>query len=135
MPTSAIVTYGGLRVEPVKAVEESHLDVIKLVNGTYAAGTLVGEVTASPGTYKAYTSGASDGSQIPSHVLEYPVIVSSSKIYLGDTVGGELQIEIPGAPAWRNGLFDIADLVGYDATAAVNGKFRIMGNGRVAIPG
>lgn len=135
MPTSSIATWSGARVEPVKAVEESHLDNVKLANATYAAGTLIGEVSATPGTYKAYASGNVDGSQNPTHVLEYPIIVSGGVAYLGDTLLGDVGAPLATIPAWRGGVFDIADLVGYDATAAVNGKFRPIGNGRVVIPG
>lgn len=134
MPTTHTQAWSARRVEPVKGVEEDHLDPVKLDTGTYLAGTLIGEVTATPGLYKAYDKDNVDGTQNPTHILEYDVVVASGNHFLGDAAASEWGQSMKYTHAWRGGVFDIADLVGYDAEASVNGKFRPLGNGRVLVP-
>lgn len=95
-----------------------------------AKGTLIGMVTAT-GKCKAYTSGAVDGSQIPIGVLEYDIVTDASGLVTyggsGSTPdwlrGGSSRT----APVYWCGAFAAADLVGLDATAITNGKFRDIG--------
>lgn len=241
-PTSALLTWSGTRCEPLKRAEDSGMDNVKLSDGTYLAGTLLGElagvrevqtlnttgtvsggtftltygaattgniafdataatvrdalnalstigdggVTVSgtlagdnmaitfqtpgnktnitadstnitgggtigvvqttagtagtPGTYKAYDQDATDGSQNPTgHVLEYPYVVSSGKYYIGDTASSEWLQYSGYAHAWRNGMFDCADLVGLDANAVSAMQARLvqgdLDTGRIVIPG
>jgi hypothetical protein len=122
MPTAALNTYGNQGLVPVndrnlKAQQMS----IKLINSvTYAKGTVLGQVTAG-GLYKAYTSGAVDGSQNPRCLLAYDCVVDGSG---NITIGGGSQMETyPTAPAFFTGEFNAADLTGLDATALVNGKW------------
>jgi len=80
---------------------------------------VLGEVTATPGTFKAYASGASDGSQVPKCILKYAVVVDGSQNYwYGDTSGSsEWGNAQKYGIAYRSGVFNCADLVGFDAGA------------------
>lgn len=108
--------------------------------GTIGVTTTTRVGTSVTSSYKAYDQDATDGSQIPTgHVLEYPYVVSSGKHYIGDTAGAEFSQYSLTAHAWRNGLFDCADLVGLDANAisVLNARL-IQGDldtGRIVIPG
>lgn len=141
MPTAAAVTYSGNRLIPLKNPGAARKEHINLVAGTYAKGTVVGEVNATPGTYKAYATGNVDGSQNPTHILEYPCVVDGSgNVWLGDTSGSsDRGVSQKSAPAYRNGYFASEDLVGLDAggLTKLNGRLT-QGNlttGRVMIGG
>jgi hypothetical protein len=241
-PTASILAWSGNRCEPLKRARDSGMDNVKLADGTYLAGTLLGEVlgvkeqqtlnttgtvsggtftlsyggqttpalaydasaatvrdalnalstigdggvvvtgtlagdnmvvefqtpgnktnltadstlitgggtigvvtttragTSVTSTYKAYDQDATDGSQVPTgHVLEYPYVVSSGKYYIGDTASAEYLQYTTYAHAWRNGIFDCADLVGLDANAVSVLNARLvegdLDTGRIVIPG
>lgn len=105
--------------------------------GTIGVSTSAG--SGDPIKYGAYATGNSDGTQLPTGILEYPYKVSSGVIYLGDTVGSEWSNPVPYASAWRSGLFETGDLVGLDSGAVTALSARlIMGNlnrGHLLIPG
>lgn len=119
MPTAAATTWGAGRVDPIKNPNGANVEVINLkASTTFAAGTLVGEITASPGTYGPYASGNSDGTQLPTHILQYACVTdASSNVTIGGTgaAGGEWGQTRKGAPAYRSGEFSCADLTGLDA--------------------
>ena len=142
MPTAALLTFGGARLIPLKNAEDARMENIQLkASTTYAKGTLVGEITASPGTYGPYASGNSDGTQLPTHILEYACKTDASKnITLGDgTAGNEWGLTVKAAPAFRCGYFACEDLVGLDANAVTALKARLTAGdtttGRIMIPG
>lgn len=119
MPTTPVASYGGAVVDPLEHPELCVSERIGLKpSTTFAAGTLVGEITATPGYYGPYATGNVDGTQNPTHILRYACKTdASSNVTLGDqTVGEWGQLE-KGAPAWVNGIFNCADLVGLDAGA------------------
>jgi hypothetical protein len=144
MPTTPIMTFGAGRVEPLKAPDEALSEVIGLKASTaFAAGTLVGEITASPGTYGPYATGNVDGTQNPTHILMYACITDasgnvtfgSSGIVAGGAEWGQTQ---KGAPAWASGEFSCADLVGLDAGAVTKMGRLIQGtvsSGRILVYG
>lgn len=119
MPTTAIATFGAGRVDPIKSDRSAHVENINLkASTTFAAGTLVGEITATPGTYGAYASANVDGTQLPTHILQYACVVDASgNITLGNAPsgGGEWAQTQKGAPGYRSGYFNCADLTGLDA--------------------
>ena len=120
MATSAIMTFESARVVPLRNADECGESVVNLkVSTSFSAGTLLGEITASPGTYGPYASGNSDGTQNPTLILEYQCTTDASgNVTFGSgTNGGEWGQTEKGAPCWRNGLFNCADLVGLDANA------------------
>ena len=241
MPTTHILAWSGARCEPVKDVEESHIDNVQLSNATYLAGQIIGELVGvkaqetldttgtvsggtftitvggqttaaiafnadaatvraalelistvgvggilpitgtlagdnmlitfttpgaktvtvdsalitgggsigithttvgtagTPGTYAAYDIDGLLGAQYPTHILEYGFVVSGGLYYLGDTASSEHLQSYKYAPAWRGGLFDCADLVGFDVNAMTLMNARLIGGdvdtGRVLIPG
>lgn len=119
--SSAVVTFtGALALLPIP--------VMVITDNTTGSGhsvTLVHTTTgaAATGTYGAYASGNSDGTQLPKAILMYPCVVTN--------VGGVLQIvtanaggssEVPGgfelyAQAYFHGTFRTQELVGLDANA------------------
>lgn len=138
MPTAAIHTFDSNKLIPYYVDADSKVVHFKLPNSTtLAAGTVVGELTASPGSAKAYASGNADGSQVPVGVLQYGVTVDASGNH---TWGGSFWGEtFTSAPVYVAGAFRTTDLVGLDATALTNGKWRLLhgtvADGVVAIPG
>lgn len=120
MPTAAVRSFSNLGVWPCENQDEAINMPVNLAAGTYAAGTVLGELSGQLGTYGAYASGHNDGSEVAKGILQYGVVVDASGNYwLGDTSGAS-DSGVPGPKygnMWRNGVFKIADLVGWDATA------------------
>jgi hypothetical protein len=143
MPTTAAATFGGGRVDPLKAPDKAIVEVIGLkASTTFAAGTLVGEITASPGTYGPYATGNVDGTQNPTHIIQYACITDASgNVTFGSSVtagAGEWAQTQKGAPAYASGEFSCADLVGLDAGAVTKMGRLIQGtvsSGRVLVYG
>lgn len=106
-------------LEPLKNAEDANIDLVQLaVSTVYPAGTVIGEVAATPGVYGAYGSGHVDGTQNPTHILQYTVSTDAAgNIFLATTAVSEWQQINNGAPAYRNGHFSCADLIGFDANA------------------
>ena len=112
---AAVTTYTGQGLQPVYP-GESHQQPVNLVpSGTFAAGLVLGELTSTPGTFKAYASGNSDGSQVPKCILAYSATTDGS----GDitSIGGEWGNTFKSVPAFTVGTFSTADLTGLDANA------------------
>jgi hypothetical protein len=97
MPTTPVATFGAGRVDPLKSPDECIVEVVGLkASTTFAAGTLIGEITASPGTYGPYATGNVDGTQNPTHILMYACITDASgNVTLGSSVAA-------GAKAYMN---------------------------------
>jgi hypothetical protein len=140
MPTN-ITIFSNQKLEPFINPEEARMVDIKLVASiNYAAGTILGEVTATPGTYKAYTTGASDGSQFPRLILAYGISTDASQNVTYTTTSGQagadLGQSLKYAPAYYKGTFSCADLTGLDAggmaAAATNGYFGRLIQGTVS---
>jgi hypothetical protein len=84
---------------------------------TLARGTLLGELSgASAGTYVAYTSGATNGAQVPKLILAYETTTDSDS---NATIGpaNDLGLERPHALAYGGGVFVCEELTGLDANA------------------
>ena len=128
MPTTSAVDYTSARLVPLFNPEDARRITVKLpVSITYAKGTILGEVTATPGTYKAYLAGAGDGSQNPRLILEYACVTDAAGLITWG--GGEFYERQTGTPAFYAGTFACADLTGLDAAGAtalgklINGTF------------
>lgn len=142
MPTSAAVTYG---IKKLEAKYPSPKPVEMAVNiaasQTIARGTLLGEVTASPGTFSAYASGNSDGTQVPTAIAVYDMATDASgNITLGGTGSaglGDFNLTQKTAPVYINGDFDCSELIGLDANALTLKRFALVhgtvSNGTVAL--
>lgn len=118
---SAIISYGiasGVLL-PLKNAEDAAIENLQLkASSTYPAGTLVGEMSASAGIYAAYASGNTDGSQLPTHILMYSCVTDASgNVFMGSAASSEWGQSTTYCPAYRNGYFSCADLVGLDTNA------------------
>ena len=123
-----VFTYSGQYLQPAYSRPVATKHSINLVpNAVYPVGTVLGEVTATPGTYKAYAAGSSDGSQIPKCLLIFPCITDATGLITYGTVAGsagELATVRKNTPAYFSGPFRVNDLVGLDAAGltAMGGK-------------
>lgn len=117
MPSSPVNTFTGDYLQPAFKPELAFELPVKLVDGTYARGQVLGEVTATPGTFKAYASGNSDGSEVPRCLLRRACVVSSGLIYYGAQASSEYGLTDTSAPAYFSGTFFSQDLNGLDANA------------------
>ena len=117
MPTSPQHTFSNSEtVYPFFRAEEAHiLNVALAPSLTLEKGTILGEVSATPGTYKAYASGNTDGSQIPKLILRSSVTTDGSG---NVTRAGEHGATYKHAPAYfPKGAWRTQDLTGLDANA------------------
>jgi hypothetical protein len=143
MPTTPIATFGAGRLDPYRNPEEAKVRNVNLKpSTTYAAGTVLGEITATPGTYGPYASGNVDGTQNPIGVLQYAGITDASGNF---TRGTSITA---GASEWGQtdrygqmyymGEFRTEDLTGLDANAVTKLGRLVQGtvtNGSVLITG
>jgi hypothetical protein len=118
MPTSAIYTFepSGAQLIPVFTQEHVNTINVNLVAGTYVRGTVLGELTATPGKYRAYAAANTDGSQVPKGLLQYSCVVDASG---NVTLAGEFGQTQMGVPMIFGGghVWDTTQLTGLDANA------------------
>lgn len=118
MPTTATTTWSASnRLDAIFEADDVHvLNVQLTASTTYAKGTVLGEITATPGVYKAYASGAGDGSQTPKGLLQYGCTTDASG---NITLIGEQGATQKHAPMIMpgGGIFKTSELVGMDANA------------------
>lgn len=144
MPTSPIQTWGMGRLDPHMDAEKAQEQAVNLIpNTTFVKGTVLGELTATPGTFKAYATGNVDGSQIPKCILRYDCVTNATGfITLGGGPAGTS--EHPGETtrsidAFFSGVFKTTELTGLDAggLTAMGGHLisGILSNGVVVFPG
>lgn len=116
-------TYTGRRLQPCMHPEDARSISVQLgVSLTLPAGTVLGEVAATPGVFVAYATGSTDGSQIPKGFLMYDCETDANGIivYGGAGVAANLDAHLPinkVTPMFYKGVFDTRDLVGLDAGA------------------
>jgi hypothetical protein len=145
MPLNPVDSWGMKRLDPfLEPDEASELPVNLIASTTFVAGTLLGELTATPGTYKPYATGNSDGSQLPKAILRHACVTDvNGNITYGDGPAGVNQDGIlPSSrvtDAYYSGIFKTTDIVGLDAGAVTALGARIisgtLANGIIAIPG
>jgi hypothetical protein len=86
-----------------------------VTGGTITDASAVTGTAGPAGTYKAYTSGATDGSQVPKVILAYAATTDASgNITWGGQDFGETRKSVP---AYLSGTFRCEDLIGLDANA------------------
>lgn len=143
MPTTPIQTWGMGRLDPFMEPEEASEIAVNLApNLTLGKGTLLGEITATPGIFKPYATGNSDGSENPKLVLRYDCVSDASGFVTfgggpaGTSEHGEKTRSVDG---FYSGIFKTTDLVGLDAGAVTKLGARLisgtLANGIIAIPG
>jgi hypothetical protein len=112
MPTTALNTYSEDVLIPMYP-DIPHPELpIKLPNSvTYAKGTVLGPVTASPGTYKAYATGNVDGSETATCILKYPIATDASgNHFIGtSTAASNFGESRKDCPAYFGGAFKTAE--------------------------
>jgi hypothetical protein len=126
MATSPIATYTNQKLEPFQNPDLAREIQVRFAAGVanIPKGTILGEITASPGVFRPYASGNVDGSQNPRAIARYDMqIDGAGLITLSPTAaqsGGDRGEKHRSAPAFVRGDFRTTDLVGLDATALTN---------------
>lgn len=113
------ITFTCRKLEPLFNAKAARQLPIKLINSvSYVAGQVLGEVTATPGTFKAYASGNSDGSETPKGLLAVDTTTNSSgEHFFGQQAASENGVVHRHTSAFFSGTFDTNDLTGLDANA------------------
>ncbi len=101
------------RLDPFYEADDAAEIHVNLADGTYPRGTVLGELTATPGTFKPYATANADGSQVAKLVLRYGCTVAGGLIALPD----EIALPARSVPAFYRGVFKTTDLTGLDAGA------------------
>lgn len=141
MPTAPIATFGYGRVDPFREAEDAEIRNVNLKPSTvFAAGTIIGEITATPGTYGPYATGNVDGTQNPVGVLQYACATDAGGLITFGSVAGQSEWgqTSRAAPMYMSGYFRTEDLVGLDAGAVTKLGRLLQGtttSGEIAIYG
>lgn len=118
MPTAATTTFTEAGLQPVYNAEDAKQHNVKLSDATYAAGTVLGELTATPGTFAAYADANVDGTGVAKGFLQYACVVASGLVTTGTASGGGPFGQTKTyAPVYFSGAFRTVDLTGFDAAA------------------
>ena len=112
MSNVAVNIFGNQKLEPYYAGVPHLLENVKLPPSVaYARGTLLGELTATPGTFSAYATGGVDGSQFPKAILAYDVTTDASgNTLIAGLAPFGLMAATPTAPVYFAGAFRSEDL-------------------------
>jgi hypothetical protein len=146
MPINPVDSWGMGRLDPfMEPAEAGELPVNLIPNTSFVRGTLLGELTATPGTFKAYASGNSDGSQTPKLILRHDCVTDASGFitYGSSITAGQGQdgapVQSKATDAYYCGIFKTTDIPNLDAGAVTALGARIisgnLANGIIAIPG
>jgi hypothetical protein len=125
MPTTPIATWSGKRVDPYMDPDDALEAAIQLKPSTvYLAGTVLGEIAATPGVFAPYATGASDGSQIPKMILPQDCSTDAAGLITGaDAPLGDTRKDVH---AFFAGTFRTNDLVGLDAGGLTASGWRLI---------
>lgn len=131
MPTAEVMSWSGQKIEPYYRPDEAVLVHVKLVASVnYPRGTVLGEVTATPGTFGAYVDANVDGTGVAKAILPFDVQTDASgNATFASTaaqVGGEFGQTSLTVPVYVRGFFRAEDLVGLDAAGLTDLKGRIV---------
>lgn len=126
-------------LQPAMWPEDARWTAVRLVaSTTYAAGTVLGKVTAS-GLMAAYNNALSTGVETAVGILKHDVKTDANgRVFFvsGSTAAVETETikSQQTAPMYICGTFDPADIVGEDAPALVDLGARTLHNGLIRIP-
>ena len=138
MSNTAVNTFGNQKLEPYYAGVPHVLESVKLpASVSYPKGTLLGELTATPGTFSAYAAANTDGSQFPKAILPYDVTTDASgNASIAGLAPFGLVAATPTVPAYFKGAFRSEELrqtgAGAIDAGAVAGPYMKLINGTVA---
>jgi hypothetical protein len=115
MPTALVQTYSRSKLSPLYNDDgQGKVNVQLIASTTYAAGTVLGEVLATPGVYGAYVSGHADGTQTAKVLLEYACVTDASGNITMDGEWGATYSSVSAYLPTRR-QWNAADIVGLDA--------------------
>jgi Bacteriophage lambda head decoration protein D len=119
VPTTAKHSFSAQGLTPLyRANDAIQIHVRLAASLTLARGTVLGELTATPGTFKPYANANADGSETAKAILAYDVTTDASQnVTLGGGEHGETQ---PSAPVFIKGYFRTTELTGLDAPAVTD---------------
>jgi hypothetical protein len=124
MANAPVNTYANTRLDPYMDADDALETAVQLkASTTYVAGTVLGEITASPGTFAPYASGASDGSQVPKMLLREACTTDASGNITGADNLGDTRKD---THAFFAGTFITTALTGLDANAVTAGGWRLI---------
>lgn len=113
-------TYNCQCLEPIINPHQARtMDIQLAASKTLAAGTVLGEVTAS-GKFDAYADAGAGGLDTARVILKYDCKTDGDgNIWLGDTIGDLIEA-LPVAPVYYTGDFRKGDLTGLTAAAVAD---------------
>lgn len=123
MPTAASTTYTNDVLMPMfPAIPHPELPIKLTVSTVYAKGTVLAELTATPGTYGVYADAGTGGLGVAKCILKYACAVDGSgNITFGTAAtGGQFGETYKTAPAYFGGTFKTTELTGIDAAALLD---------------
>lgn len=109
MPSTALYTFTGKKLESQIRPDLSPTIAVKLpVSSTFTLGTILGEITATPGTFNTFDPNAADGTQIAKCILQYTVTTDADGLA---TISGAFPaFPERSVPAYVGGYFDCATI-------------------------
>ncbi len=109
MPTTALYSFTQDVLTPVRNPDLAREQAVKLkASTTFTKGEILGELTATPGTYDKYNSGGADGTEQPKCILAYSVVTDANG--LPTLLGGVYPLPDNNVPAFTRGDFDCATI-------------------------
>ena len=123
MPTTPINVYSVQKLEPLFDPDYARQRAAGIGPSlTIARGTLLGEVSATPGVFAPYAGTNTDGTQTPKLICAYDITTDSSSNVTLSATAGQTGAFAPGdagktVPTYVSGVFRSSDLFGLDANA------------------
>lgn len=120
--TTSIASWNPDAVEPQLGYPAISFTIKLAPSTTYPKGRILGELTATPGTYGLYADANADGTGVAKCVLPRQVTTDAAGLIYD---GAQASNEETGysqltAPAFFGGIFKTQDLVGIDAAAVTD---------------
>jgi hypothetical protein len=135
MPTQ-LDTFNATKLEPVSFPQDARIDNVVLgVSLTLAKGTILGKKTSDNKHY-AYNDSLTNGTETATCILVYDTVTDANgKVYLGtNAVASINNLPHTTAPVYVAGVFDTAELTGYNAAALADFQGRLLPSGHLRIP-
>lgn len=127
MPTAAIHTFSNAKL--TSAINPGSADVKEIKIGaskTLVKGTIMAEVTATPGVYDAYANGGAGGLGAPKGLLMYDVTTDAAGLITnlsGPFAAISADINVP---MYYRGVFKTGDITGDIAEAINDGMGKLL---------
>lgn len=126
MPTSAVNTFRGTKLEPARPCDARTEAVVFSVSKTIAKGTILGRVTAT-NKWEAYNDGAATGVEVARGIAMYDIVTDSNgDVYFGTSAVSEQGNVSKTAPIYVSGDFMCSELTGLDANGIADLRGRLI---------